>query len=198
MNQNKLKIINSNENDIKRFKSVDEFNLFYHTNKEMMDTKTTQWLNKNYSIITDNGDIYRITKLNTRDNEGKRQQGQICLKKVKKELCSQAQSAINEKMTDNINEKMSDNSNELINEKMIDDKEHQRCSQALSAINEKINEKINEIDSRNQELQHKIKSKLKLYDEKMKHFDIIINELSSKINKMDNVLTQVVNIINGT
>ena len=172
MNQNKLKIINSNENDIKRFKSVDEFNLFYHTNKEMMDTKTTQWLNKNYSIITDNGDIYRITKLNTRDNEGKRQQGQICLKKVK----------INEKMSDNINEKMSDNSNELINEKMIDD----------------INEKINEIDSRNQELQHKIKSKLKLYDEKMKHFDTIINELSSKINKMDKVLTQVVNIINGS
>ena len=164
MNQNKLKIINSNEDDIKRFKSVDEFNLFYHTNKEMMDTKTTQWLNKNYSIITDNGDIYRITKLNTRDNEGKRQQGQICLKKVKN----------NEKMTDKINEKMSDNSTEL------------------------INEKITEIDSRNQELQHKIKSKLKLYDEKMKHFDAIINELSSKINKMDNVLTQVVNIINGT
>ena len=180
MNQNKLKIINSNENDIKRFKSVDEFNLFYHTNKEMMDTKTTQWLNKNYSIITDNGDIYRITKLNTRDNEGKRQQGQICLKKVKN----------NEKMTDKINEKMTDNSNELINEKMIDD--------INEVINDKINEKINEIDSRNQELQHKIKSKLKLYDEKMKHFDTIINELSSKINKMDNVLTQVVNIINGT
>ena len=180
MNQNKLKIINSNEDDIKRFKSVDEFNLFYHTNKEMMDTKTTQWLNKNYSIITDNGDIYRITKLNTRDNEGKRQQGQICLKKVKN----------NEKMTDKINEKMTDNSNELINEKMIDD--------INEVINDKINEKINEIDSRNQELQHKIKSKLKLYDEKMKHFDTIINELSSKINKMDNVLTQVVNIINGT
>ena len=83
MNQNKLKIINSNEDDIKQFKSVDEFNLFYRTNKEMMDTKTTQWLNKNYSIITDNGDIYRITKLNTRDNEGRRQQGEICLKKVK-------------------------------------------------------------------------------------------------------------------
>ena len=190
MNQNKLKIINSNEDDIKRFKSVDEFNLFYHTNKEMMDTKTTQWLNKNYSIITDNGDIYRITKLNTRDNEGKRQQGQICLKKVKN----------NEKMTDKINEKMTDNSNELkdlwsqdrrsINEKMIDD--------INEVINDKINEKINEIDSRNQELQHKIKSKLKLYDEKMKHFDTIINELSSKINKMDNVLTQVVNIINGS
>ena len=170
MNQNKLKIINSNEDDIKRFKSVDEFNLFYHTNKEMMDTKTTQWLNKNYSIITDNGDIYRITKLNTRDNEGKRQQGQICLKKVKN----------NEKMSDSINEQ----------------------------INEQMSDKINEIDSRNQELQHKIKSKLKLYDEKMKHFDAIkelcsqdqrsINELSSKINKMDNVLTQVVNIINGS
>ena len=32
----------------------------------------------------------------------------------------------------------------------------------------------------------------------MKHFDAFINELSSKINKMDKVLTQVVNIINGT
>ena len=164
MNQNKLKIINSNEDDIKQFKSVDEFNLFYRTNKEMMDTKTTQWLNKNYSIITDNGDIYRITKLNTRDNEGRRQQGEICLKKVK-------------------------NKND-----------HGSFEQTIEPEpqNDLQNDLINEIDSRNQELQHKIKSKLKLYDEKMKHFDAFINELSSKINKMDNVLTQVVNIINGS
>ena len=164
MNQNKLKIINSNEDDIKQFKSVDEFNLFYRTNKEMMDTKTTQWLNKNYSIITDNGDIYRITKLNTRDNEGRRQQGEICLKKVK-------------------------NKNDRGSFDQTIEPEPQ---------NDLQNDLINEIDSRNQELQHKIKSKLKLYDEKMKHFDAFINELSSKINKMDKVLTQVVNIINGT
>lgn len=166
MNQNKLKIINSNEDDIKQFKSVDEFNLFYRTNKEMMDTKTTQWLNKNYSIITDNGDIYRITKLNTRDNEGRRQQGEICLKKVK-----------------NKNDRGSFD---------------QTFEPEPEPENNLQNDLINEIDSRNQELQHKIKSKLKLYDEKMKHFDAIINELSSKINKMDNVLTQVVNIINGS
>ena len=167
MNQNKLKIINSNEDDIKQFKSVDEFNLFYRTNKEMMDTKTTQWLNKNYSIITDNGDIYRITKLNTRDNEGRRQQGEICLKKVK-----------------NKNDRGSF-------EQTIEPDETESLSHDVANL-------INEIDSRNQELQHKIKSKLKLYDEKMKHFDAFINELSSKINKMDNVLTQVVNIINGS
>ena len=177
MNQNKLKIINSNEDDIKQFKSVDEFNLFYRTNKEMMDTKTTQWLNKNYSIITDNGDIYRITKLNTRDNEGRRQQGEICLKKVK-----------------NKNDRGSfdqtfDGTESLSRFVAKPEPEPENNLQ---------NELINEIDSRNQELQHKIKSKLKLYDEKMKHFDAIINELSSKINKMDNVLTQVVNIINGT
>ena len=177
MNQNKLKIINSNEDDIKQFKSVDEFNLFYRTNKEMMDTKTTQWLNKNYSIITDNGDIYRITKLNTRDNEGRRQQGEICLKKVK-----------------NKNDRRSF-------EQTIDGTESLSRFAAKpepEPDNNLQNELINEIDSRNQELQHKIKSKLKLYDEKMKHFDAFINELSSKINKMDNVLTQVVNIINGS
>lgn len=168
MNQNKLKIINSNEDDIKQFKSVDEFNLFYRTNKEMMDTKTTQWLNKNYSIITDNGDIYRITKLNTRDNEGRRQQGEICLKKVK-----------------NKNDRRGF-------DQTIEPEPEPEPENNLQ------NELINEIDSRNQELQHKIKSKLKLYDEKMKHFDAFINELSSKINKMDKVLTQVVNIINGT
>ena len=168
MNQNKLKIINSNEDDIKQFKSVDEFNLFYRTNKEMMDTKTTQWLNKNYSIITDNGDIYRITKLNTRDNEGRRQQGEICLKKVK-----------------NKNDRRSF-------DQTIEPEPEPEPENNLQ------NDLINEIDSRNQELQHKIKSKLKLYDEKMKHFDAFINELSSKINKMDKVLTQVVNIINGS
>ena len=172
MNQNKLKIINSNEDDIKQFKSVDEFNLFYRTNKEMMDTKTTQWLNKNYSIITDNGDIYRITKLNTRDNEGRRQQGEICLKKVK-----------------NKNDRRS------FDRGSFDQTIEPEGPEYLS--NDVVN-LINEIDSRNQELQHKIKSKLKLYDEKMKHFDAFINELSSKINKMDKVLTQVVNIINGS
>ena len=166
MNQNKLKIINSNEDDIKQFKSVDEFNLFYRTNKEMMDTKTTQWLNKNYSIITDSGDIYRITKLNTRDNEGRRQQGEICLKKVKNK-----------------------NGYRSFDQTFEPEPEPENNLQ---------NDLINEIDSRNQELQHKIKSKLKLYDEKMKHFDAFINELSSKINKMDKVLTQVVNIINGS
>ena len=175
MNQNKLKIINSNEDDIKQFKSVDEFNLFYRTNKEMMDTKTTQWLNKNYSIITDNGDIYRITKLNTRDNEGRRQQGEICLKKVK-----------------NKNDHGSF-------EQTIEPEPQNDGPKGLSREAANLqNDLINEIDSRNQELQHKIKSKLKLYDEKMKHFDAFINELSSKINKMDKVLTQVVNIINGS
>ena len=164
MNQNKLKIINSNEDDIKQFKSVDEFNLFYRTNKEMMDTKTTQWLNKNYSIITDNGDIYRITKLNTRDNEGRRQQGEICLKKVKNK-----------------------NDHRSFDRRSFD----QILEPEPEPENNLQNDLINEIDSRNQELQHKIKSKLKLYDEKMKHFDTIINELSSKINKMDKVLTQV-------
>ena len=182
MNQNKLKIINSNEDDIKQFKSVEEFNLFYRTNKEMMDTKTTQWLNKNYSIITDNGDIYRITKLNTRDNEGRRQQGEICLKKVK-----------NKNDRGSFDYRSFDQTIEPEPEPQNDGPK----GLSREAANLQ-NDLISEIDSRNQELQHKIKSKLKLYDEKMKHFDAIINELSSKINKMDNVLTQVVNIINGS
>ena len=118
------------------------------------------------------GDIYRITKLNTRDNEGRRQQGEICLKKVK-----------------NKNDHGSFDHGSF--EQTIEPEGTESLSNDVANL-------INEIDSRNQELQHKIKSKLKLYDEKMKHFDAFINELSSKINKMDKVLTQVVNIINGS
>ena len=199
MDSNKLKIINSNINDSKHFKSIDEFNLFYQNNKEMMNNKTTQWLNKNYSIITDNGDVYRITKINTRDNDGKRQCGQICLKKVK----------VHENMNDN---DMKDNMNELkyeiMNEKLRFELIERIKDEIKNEIKDENNdEQINILQTQGVEIQRifeqlkqfysKYKSKIKLYDEKMKYLESLMNELSAKINKMDNVITQVVKVING-
>ena len=189
MDSNKLKIINSNINDSKHFKSIDEFNLFYQNNKEMMNNKTTQWLNKNYSIITDNGDVYRITKINTRDNDGKRQCGQICLKKVK----------VHENMNDN---DMKDNMNELkyeiMNEKLRFELIERIKDEIKNEIKDENNdEQINIILEQLKQFYSKYKSKIKLYDEKMKYLESLMNELSAKINKMDNVITQVVKVING-
>ena len=79
-NINELKVINENINESKVFKSVEEFNLFYQKNIEQMKTQTTNYLNKIYKIITNDGNEYRITKRNCTD--GKRLNGDIYLKKV--------------------------------------------------------------------------------------------------------------------
>ena len=63
-----VKVVEPIQSPKKEFNSVDEFNLFYHNQKdEMMETKTHR-LNKMYKI---NG--YRITKI----------RGELCLKKVR-------------------------------------------------------------------------------------------------------------------
>ena len=79
-NINELKVINDNVNESKVFKSIEEFNLFYQKNIEQMKTQTTNYLNKIYKIITNDGNEYRITKRNCTD--GKRLNGDIYLKKV--------------------------------------------------------------------------------------------------------------------
>lgn len=72
-----LKIIGTVQYDSKHFKTTDEFNKYYLKNKEEMEEMTTQKLNKLYTI-----DGYRITKIGTRDKDGKRIKGSICLKKI--------------------------------------------------------------------------------------------------------------------
>ncbi len=77
---NELKVINDNINESKVFKSIEEFNLFYQKNIDQMKSQTTNYLNKIYKIITNDGNEYKITKRNCTD--GKRMNGDIYLKKV--------------------------------------------------------------------------------------------------------------------
>jgi hypothetical protein len=62
-----LKIIEAVSKPLKVFKTTDEFNLFYHQNKESFDKQTTHLLNKQYRI-----EGYRITRI----------RGQTCLKRA--------------------------------------------------------------------------------------------------------------------
>ena len=71
-----LKIIEPVKTNLKHFKTTEEFNIYYIKNKEELEEMTTQKLNKLFNI-----DGYRITKIGTRDKDGKRVKGSICLKK---------------------------------------------------------------------------------------------------------------------
>ena len=57
-----LKVINEITDEVKYFKSIEEFNLFYQKHKDDMNDQTTQYLNRVYKIITPEGMEYRITK----------------------------------------------------------------------------------------------------------------------------------------
>ena len=74
-----LKIIGSHQTESKHFNTIDEFNIYYVKHKEEMTNMTTQKLNKMFTI-----DGYRITKVGTRDADGKQVNGEICLKPVSK------------------------------------------------------------------------------------------------------------------
>ena len=74
-----IKIIEPIQSGLKQFKTTDEFSIYYAKHKDEMNSMTTQKLNKQFKI-----EGYRITKLGTRDDSGKRQQGNICLKKITK------------------------------------------------------------------------------------------------------------------
>ena len=74
-----LKIIGSHQTDSKHFNTIDEFNIYYVKHKAEMGNMTTQKLNKMFTI-----DGYRITKVGTRDTDGKRINGEICLKPASK------------------------------------------------------------------------------------------------------------------
>lgn len=75
-----LKVLDPIKNPSREFKSIEEFDAFFQKNKDELNAKTTQQLNKLYRI-TDNGEEYKITKKGTRDENGKRVIGEICVKK---------------------------------------------------------------------------------------------------------------------
>lgn len=57
-------MFNEIRDEIKMFRSIEEFDLYYQKNKEAMDKLTTNYLNKIYKIELPNGAVYRITKKN--------------------------------------------------------------------------------------------------------------------------------------
>lgn len=77
-----MKVVNEIIQEVKRFKSIDEFEIFYDKNREEMDKHTTQYLNRVYKICTPDGTTYRITKRNCVKESGKPIKGDIYLKKV--------------------------------------------------------------------------------------------------------------------
>lgn len=77
-----LKVINEITEDIKYFKSIDEFNIYYQKHKDEMNKQTTQYLNRIYKIKTPDNVEYRITKKNCQKQDGKMIYGDVYLKKV--------------------------------------------------------------------------------------------------------------------
>ena len=81
-NQMEIQVINEIRDELKVFRSVEEFNLYYQKNKEAMEKLTTQHLNKIYKIELPDSTVYRITKKNCGVGKGKTLSGDIYLKKV--------------------------------------------------------------------------------------------------------------------
>ena len=77
-----LKVINEITDEIKYFKSIDEFDIYYQKHKEEMNKQTTQLLNRIYKIKTPDNVEYRITKKNCRKEDGKMVYGDVYLRKI--------------------------------------------------------------------------------------------------------------------
>ena len=80
-----LKVINEIRDELKIFKTVEEFDIYYSKHKDEMNNHTTQYLNRVYKIDTNDGE-YRITKKNCKKVDGKITDGDIYLKKVKSKM----------------------------------------------------------------------------------------------------------------
>ena len=83
-----LKLINVIPDELKAFKAVEEFDIYYSKHKDEMSAHTTQYLNRVYKIDTNDGE-YRITKKNCKKVDGKITDGEIYLKKVKSKMTRQ-------------------------------------------------------------------------------------------------------------
>lgn len=77
-----IQIINEIRDEIKVFKSIEEFNLYYQKYKDSMEKLTTYHLNKIFKIELPDGTVYRITKKNCGTGKGKTLSGDIFLKKI--------------------------------------------------------------------------------------------------------------------
>jgi len=128
-----LKIIEPIKNGLHHFKTTDEFSIYYTKHKNEMNEMTTQKLNKLFKI-----EGYRITKINTHDENGKiRQRGEICLKRINV--------LTNEhKLIDSTNENELTqliNNNKLMNEEIV------KINQRLDALTQIINKIIDTLNA---------------------------------------------------
>lgn len=146
-----LKVINEITTEIKNFKSIEEFNLFYQKHKDEMNNQTTQYLNRVYKIVTPDGVEYRITKKNCSKEGTKRVGGDVFLKKVVKtnELKELEQDVIKAEQQ-LLSNRCSEHAHDIENLKnMLSNKvDNEQYKQAIDCLNSHMNEidkKINEL-----------------------------------------------------
>ena len=134
-----LKVINEITTEIKNFKSIEEFNLYYQKHKDDMNNQTTQYLNRVYKIVTPDGVEYRITKKNCSKEGTKRVGGDIFLKKVVKT------NELKELEQDVIKADIENLKNELANKVNIE--QYKQTIDCLNLHMDEIDKKINELKS---------------------------------------------------
>ena len=134
-----LKVINEITTEIKNFKSIEEFNLYYQKHKDDMNNQTTQYLNRVYKIVTPDGVEYRITKKNCSKEGTKRVGGDIFLKKVVKT------NELKELEQDVIKADIENLKNEL--ETKVNIEQYKQTIDCLNLHMDEIDKKINELKS---------------------------------------------------
>ena len=134
-----LKVINEITTEVKNFKSIEEFNLYYQKHKDDMDNKTTQYLNRVYKIVTPDGVEYRITKKNCLKEGNKRVGGDVFLRKVVKT------NELKELEQDVIKADIENLKNKLETKVNID--QYKQTIDCLNSHMDEINKKIAELKS---------------------------------------------------
>lgn len=141
-----LKVINEITTEIKNFKSIEEFNLYYQKHKDDMNNQTTQYLNRVYKIVTPDGVEYRITKKNCQKEGTKRVGGDIFLKKVVKtnELKELEQDVIKADI-ENLKNELTACQSMMTNKVNIE--QYKQTIDCLNNHMDEIDKKINELKS---------------------------------------------------
>lgn len=132
-----LKVINEITTEIKNFKSIEEFNLYYQKHKDDMNNQTTQYLNRVYKIVTPEGVEYRITRKNCSKEGTKRIGGDIFLKKVVKT------NDLKELQEDILKVDIENLRNELTNK--VNSEQYKQDLDSLNNHMNEIDKKINEL-----------------------------------------------------
>ena len=145
-----LKVINEITDEIKNFRSIEEFNLFYQKHKDEVNSRTTQYLNRVYKIVTPEGVEYRITRKNCSKEGNKRVGGDVFLRKVvKTNELREIENEIMKTDLENLKEEISQSSSSLRSE-INEQHDHfteiiQELSQRLSVYISETNKKITEL-----------------------------------------------------